>query len=317
MPNQTRRLPVTRHSAALLIVALAAAACGSSTSTASPPPASGRPSGSPASSPSAAPSSVPVVGAIDHPTGATDVVLRIESGGGFVPIDFLATQAPTFTLYGNGVIVFQRLVTDFPQPDANGVTKGIPWRTAKLDEDQIQDMLEFALGPGGLGAARAEYVDGGIADAPSTIFTIHAGGLQKTVTVNALGMEPRPGPDAIARTAFQKLAQRLQDFDAGGSISSDVYAPDRYRGVLIERDAQAGVTAIEWPWQAIAFADFKEGPSDGSGPTTFPHRTLMADELAALKLPDIEGGLQGLVIHAPNGKLYSLIVRPLLADEQA
>ena len=77
----------------------------------------------------AAPPSPTAVGAIDHPTGATDVVLRIEEGGGFVPIDFPASQAPVFTLYGDGLIVFQPIVETFPEPDANGITKQIPWRT--------------------------------------------------------------------------------------------------------------------------------------------------------------------------------------------
>jgi hypothetical protein len=315
MPDRTLRLPVTGRSTALLIVALAASACASTTA----PPGSGSPSaspvGSPAASPSAAPSAAPTAGAIEHKTGPNDVVLRIEQGGGFVPIDFLATQAPGFSLYGNGVIVFQRLVTTFPQPDANGVTKGVPWRTATLDEGQIQQLLEFALGPGGLGTARDAYISGGIADAPSTIFTVHAGGIDKTVVVSALSEETQPGPDAAARGAFLKLAKRLQDFDQGGTIGSDVYAPERFRGVLIEREAQAGVTPLDWPWPSIPFAEFKQGAADGSGPTTFPHRTLTPDDLAALKLTDIEGGVQGIALRAPNGKLYSLVVRPLLADE--
>jgi hypothetical protein len=301
-----------------LTVALMATACGP---TASSSPTGVPPSGPPAS-PSAGPSSGPTVGAIEHPTGATDVVLRLEQGGGFVPIDFLATQAPSFTLYGNGVIVFQRTVTTFPEPDANGVTRAIPWRTASLDEGQVQELLEFALGPGGLGAARDSYIDGGIADAPNTIFTIHAGGVDKTVVVNALSDEPRPGADALARTAFWKVAKRLQDFDQGGTISSDVYVADRYRGVLIERDpAQGGVT-VDWPWPALKPADFKEG-ADGAGGPALPHRVMTADEVAALKLTDIEGGVQGLILRGPSDnsaglilKTYGFILRPLLVDEK-
>ena len=145
-------------------------------------------------------------------------------------MEFNASQAPSFTLYGNGVVVFQPTVTDFPQPDANGVMRPVPWRTGKLDESQVQDLLEFALMlNGGLGAARDAYISDRIADAPNTIFTVHAGGIDKMVVVNALSEEARPGPDALARSAFWKLAQRLQDFDEGGRIPSDLYQPDRYR----------------------------------------------------------------------------------------
>ena len=314
MPSRTIPLPATARWRAVLVVALAAAACSSTNPTPSAtgappfgsPPASGSPVGSPAAT----------VGAIGHRTGATDVVLRIEQGGGFVPIDFLATQAPGFTLYGNGVIVFQRTVTVFPQPDANGVLKAIPWRTASLDEGQIQELLEFALGRGGLGSARETYIAAGIADAPDTIFTVHAGGVDKTVVVNALGIDTQDGPDAVARAAFANLAKRLLDFDRGGTIGSDLYQPDRYRGVLTEHDAAPGIAVIEWPWPAVNPTDFRAGPNDGSGGPTLPHRTLNATEVAALKLADIEGGVQGLTVRGPDDKTYSFILRPLLPDEK-
>jgi hypothetical protein len=319
MSTPTTRLPVTHRFLDRTVVAMAlsllAIACNNPAATPSPS-AYSDPSSSPGAQPSPNASDV-TTGAIDHRTGATDVVLRIEQGGGFVPIDFLATQAPGFTLFGDGVIVFQRKLDQFPQPDANGVTKGVPWRTAKLDEGQIQELLEFALGPGGLGGARDSYLEGGIADAPSTIFTVHAGGIDKTVVVYALSELSQPGPDSAIRRAFLKLATRLQDFDEGGRISSDVYEPDRYRGVLIEREAQPGLEPLPWPWSTLTIADFPTGPQDGSGPTTFPHRTMTRDEVAALKLDGIDGGVQGVTLRGTDGKLYTFVLRPLLADEQA
>jgi hypothetical protein len=315
MPRSNFRLPAIARSTVLLAVALAAAAC----SGANPSPSASRvpspgASSAPMPSPSAAPSSGPTVGAIDHRTGAADVILRLEHGGGMVPIDFLATQAPVFTLFGNGVIVFQPTVTTYPEPDANGVLKAIPWRTGSLDEGQVQELLAFALEPGGLGRAREVYMADGIADAPNTIFTIHAGGIDKTVTVNALSEMSQPGPDTVARAAFAVLAKRLEDFDRGGTIPSDVYAADRHRGILIVRDP--GAVAIDWPWPALKPSDFTEGPNDGSGGPTLPHRTMTADEIAALKLTGIEGGVQGLAIKGPDGKTYNFTLRPLLADEK-
>ena len=113
-------MPTIRLPLATVTLALIAVAC-SSAGAASPPPTGSAPPASPTQS------------GIDHPTGATDVVLRMEEGGGFVPIDFAASQAPVFTLYGDGQIVFQPLVETFPEPDANGITKQIPWRTAQLE----------------------------------------------------------------------------------------------------------------------------------------------------------------------------------------
>jgi len=129
MPDLSNRRPVTGRIAALPLVLTLVAACSGASAT--PTPSS--PGATPGVSPTPAVTAGPTVGAIDHKTGATDVILRLDEGGGFVPIDFLASQAPSFTLYGDGVIVFQPKVETFPQPDASGVVHGVPWRTAKLD----------------------------------------------------------------------------------------------------------------------------------------------------------------------------------------
>lgn len=318
MPNRPNRLPVVARSSVLLVAVVVATAC--SNSSPSPSTSAAPPVGSPTPGASASPipSSGPTVGAIEHSTTATDIVLRLEQGGGFVPIEYLATQAPSFTLYGNGVVVFQQTPAVFPQPDANGVLKQIPWRTATLDEGQIQELLEFALGQGGLGTARDSYIAGGVADAPDTIFTIRAGGVDKKVIVSALGMDTVTGPDTAARAAFSKLAARLQDFDRGGSIDTDEYQADRSRGILSDRVAEPGIAVLDWPWPAVKPADFKPGANDGSGTggPIAPHRTMTADEVAALNLTGIEGGVQGLTLRGPDGKTYSFATRPLLVDEK-
>lgn len=292
---------MSKHRLLLAVVSAAVVSVGCAAGAAPPP------------SPTA-PTPSPTPEGLEHPTGPTDVVLRMEEGGGFVPIDFLATQAPIFTLFGDGRIVFQPLVTEFPQPGADGITRSVPWRTAQLDAGQIEELLTFALGPGGLGAARDTYMSNAIADAPSTIFDVDAGGVKKTVSVNALGMEATGGPDDAARKSFQRLAERLRDFDEGGNLASDVYAPAAYRAVIIEREADPLVTAVPWPWPDIEPADFSQPKPDGSGPP-FPHRTLSTDDVAKLDVGEVPGGMQGLILKAPDGKTYSFVLRPLLPNE--
>jgi hypothetical protein len=297
---------------ATVVVVIGLTGCAAATPSASP----GGSSAPPASTggPSATPSASSAVGAIDHKTTATDVILRMEQGGGLMPIDFLASQAPVFTLFGNGVIVFQRKVETFPEADAAGVVHSIPWRTAKLDEGQIQDLLDFAITQGTLGTARDVYM-GNIADAPSTIFTLNAGGVQKVVTINGLSELTDPGPDALARAAFLKLATRLGDFDRGGTIDSDVYEPAAYRGVLMEREAN-GVVPMAWPWPAIKLTEFVDPNAAAGGGIRLPHRTMTPGEVAALGIKDVTGGLQNVVLKAPDAKIYGLTLRPLLADEK-
>ena len=214
------------------------------------PGATSAPRRAPPASPTASPASV---GAIDHATGATDVLLRYEQGGGFIAPSFLATQAPIFTLYGDGTIVFRNPLAE-PPPPVGSVFRQNPFRTAKLSEDQIQDVLAFALGDGGLGTARANYENNMVADASTAIFTIDAGGLKKAVSVYALGMEVEGVPDLLARAAFQRLADRLSDFDKGGTIATDVYAPTGYRGIL--EDGQAAPDQKAWPWADLKPTDF-------------------------------------------------------------
>ena len=270
---------------------------------------------SPGATPS--PSSIPSpstggFGAIEHQTGATDVLLRFEEGGGFIAPGFLATEAPIFTLYGDGTVVFRNPMLE-PLPPVGSVTPNRSFRTARLNEDQIQQVLEDALSRGGLGAARLEYSDQMIADAPTAVFTVNAGGLAKRISVYALGIDSGSSADAPARDAFKALAARLEDFDQGGAFATDEYAPDRYRGILM--DGQPGAPdAKPWPWDGIKPADFAANPD----PNAFqlPERVLSVAEVEALAITPYRGGFLGLTLVGPgDGKTYSFSLRPLLPDE--
>jgi hypothetical protein len=262
--------------------------------------------------PSDAPAVTPAAETIEHPTGPTDVVLRFEEGGGFVMPAFLATQAPHFTLYGDGTIVFRNPMTD--PPEAIGTVFPMhPFRTAQLSEDQVQDLLVAALGEHGLGIARPEYRNDLVADAATAVFTVNAGGVNKMVSIYALGLEMENDPDAAARAAFTRLRDRLVDIDAGGAFETAEFVPERYRGVLLE--GQPGAPdAKAWPWTDIAPADFVTN----ADPNAFqlPARVMTPDEVAALGIEPFTGGFQGLTLIGPDdGKFYTFSLRPLLPDE--
>ena len=241
------------------------------------------------------------VGAIDHKTGATDVVLRLEQGGGFVPMEFHASQAPSFTLYGNGVVVFQPTVTVFPQPDANGVMRPVPWRTGKLDEWQIQELLEFALTNGGLGTARDTYMSDRIADAPNTIFTIHAGGIDKMVVVNAWA-GTAPGPDRGPRGVLE--ARRAPPGLRPGRL-------DRHRRLPAPIDtAASSSSAMPSPGVADVAGRGRRSSRPTSSPAPRwtdrrpdrPHRTMTAEEIAPLKLTGSRAASRAFPSAAPTAR---------------
>ena len=290
------------------LITLLAACSGAASSPVSP--GASRSPGTPA--PSA--SLEPATGPIAHATGATDVILRLDEGGGMMIRGGGATLVPPFTLYGDGTVVFRNPMLELP-PAVGPVMVGNPMRTAKLDEDQIQDLLNFALTEGGLGVAKLQYDNPMLADAGTAIFTIRAGGLDKTVNVYALGLDDPNTPDRPARAAFTKLSERLTNFDQNGAFATDVYLPSGYRGILLDTGGLPGEAPIKWPWDDITPAEFIGDEASGLPPT----RVMTAEELAVLGIEGIEGGFQGMTLVDPDdpARTYSFGVRPLLPDEQA
>jgi hypothetical protein len=254
------------------------------------------------------PSPTAEVGQVEHPTGAADVVLRIESGGGFMPFGFLATQAPNFTLYGDNTVIFR------PTTDPGG-TGFPPFVKAVMNAQQVDALLTFALTQGHLSAARESYVIGGIADAPTTYFKIDAGGVKKQVGVYGLGITTgQPNPDAADFAAFAKLADVLNGFEAevrrGQVVSADTYVPEQYRAILIESQGMEGRNP--WPWTDLKVTDFKVDPDQSS-----TRLAAITAEQAAKVATVPSGGAPGIPIASPDGKMtFSLSLRPMLPGDK-
>ena len=311
MSNQQRRLASLALTPLLLVFV---AACSSVGGTVPSPTTA--PTGGISEAPSASPSEVAspsAAGGIDHKTGATDVLLRYDEGGGLMMAGYSAAQAPIFTLYGDGTAIFRNPLKE--PPPAQGSTMAFnPLRTAKLTQDQIGELLTLALGEGGLAVARPNYDNPMVADVGTTVFTIDAGGIKKAVSIMALGMDVDPSnPDGPARAAFKKLAARLADFDQGGSIATAVYEPKAYRATLVDGGGMVAPDTVDWPWKDLTVKDFK-ADADPNG-NQFPHATLTAEQVAALGLKDVQGGSFGTPIKGTDGKPYVLALRPILPDD--
>jgi hypothetical protein len=256
-------------------------------------------------------SPAPSVGALAHPTSAKELILRYEQSGGFVPRGFLATEGPTFSLYGDGTAIFRNPRDANPVPDSSAgpLIRGVPYQIAHLSEAQVQAVLAFALDPGGLRTADVHY-ERPIADAPTTVFTIDAGGITKAVSVNGLGIDAASGRDAQILAKLTGLATKLQGY-ASEVSDEQPWSPDRYRGLLGEDSFNK---PISWPWPTISPADFVQ--TTASTTLQFPMRTMTPAEVARLGITGVEGGLQGVSLKAPSGgKVYSFRLRPLLPDE--
>ena len=300
MSNLLSGLRRTPPAVILLIASLALAACAS-------PGASPGTSQSPQASPTDGASSV------GHPTGHTDIVLRTEQAGGFTAPDFQLTRVPEFTLYGDGTVLYQ-----LPYDPNDAAPIGPPrLATATLDAEQMDALLAFAINAGGLGAAKAQYVNPLVADAPDTIFTIATDEVAKVVTAQALGFADDPNnpdasnPDAPAMKALKALYDTLVPFGdqvaRGNATDAGLYEPTGYRATLQEGPAQGEL--IDWPWTDVTLDDFVSNPD-----SSFRVATLTSDEAAALSTTP-EGGLFSVAVMGPDRVPYQISLRPLLPEE--
>lgn len=271
------------------------------------------PSGGPTSSPSPTPAPTFSSDQIPHPTGPADIVLRMEQGGGFVPMEWMATNAPQFTLYGDGRVVF-RPIEDLERV---GFAQGLPrYLTGKMTEEGVQALLNYALTTGRLATARASYDNPMIADASTTTFVLNAGGEEKVVSIYALFEMPDPQvPDAADRAGFVQLQNLLMNFesevDAGTVDDVGLYEPELYRLVLFEGMGEPLTEPIAWPWDDITLDDFPLGEEPGN-------RTRIVTAEQAGQLVDVpSGGQMSIWVEAPDGTLVSFALRPLLPDEVA
>jgi hypothetical protein len=264
----------------------------------------------------AAPTPTPE-GHIDHPTGATDIVLRTTVAGGFVPSDIASTQVPQFTLYGDGTVVYFDNTQQLPFPGPGEVAKLPPLRLAKMSEEQMSALLRFALGQAGLLDARPGlYPNPLIADAPNTYIDIDAGGVIKSFEIQGL-METEESmadvPEPAQRRRFSQLTRITLDFATyvrrGDATDAGIYKPSAYRGVLLEQmDAP---DAKPWPFKDLKPADFVVGPDHGAP------KGVMTPAQVDVVAKEAYGGVVGMVYTGPDRKHYRLSIRPLLPDEEA
>ena len=180
-----------------------------------------------------------------------------------------------------------------------------PLQMAKLSEEQIQEVLAFALGEGGLAAARAEYLNQMISDASTATFTIDTGDLKKSVAVYALGLEDPTGADGPARAAFKRLAERLVGLPMAAPSWPPITCP-RPTGSRSSRPRRRRHRPAHLAVGRRRITDFK--PSVDPNSNQFPHLTMTPEQVAQLGVTGYEGGFQNLVVTGPDGALYTLAV---------
>lgn len=262
-------------------------------------------------------------GSVDHPTGADELVLRMESAGGFVMPEFLFGAVPSFSLYGDGtVIVAGAVPAIFPGPALP------PLQARRLSEAGIQAILT-KVAETGIFVADARF-DGAqmmIADAADTVFTLNADDRHVEVSIYALGaLDPQSVPpdmperEVAAHAALGGLSNALNgldtQLDADGWIDEawHPYEPTALRISVRPADSDPlDGTETFAPW-----------PIEGEDPATFGEPGILPDarcgpltgDAAAAWIAALTAGNQSTRFVADEHR-YAVTARPFLPDEEA
>lgn len=254
----------------------------------------------------------PARAAITHPTAATKVVLRVSSGGGFVPVQVNLRAMPSFTLYGDGtVIVPGAVIQIYPGPAVTPLVR------SKLSERRVQALLLHARQAGLLVRRSIDYGDMGtigISDAPTTTLVVNAAGRHVERRAYALGITDQGGrlspAQAKARQALARFIARLPQGVSGAS-----YAPHAIAAYVgpFRGQPQPGGRRVVWP---LASNLATAGKRVSSG---LEYRCILVRGDGARRLTATLRKANELSrwVAWPGAKTaYQLIARPLLPDER-
>jgi hypothetical protein len=244
-------------------------------------------------------------------TGSDQLVLRIATGGGLVPVEYLLTHKPWFALYGDGRIIVQGPVIEiYPAPLLPNL------RQMHVTPAEIQKILAAADNAGLLGPD-ASFNATDIYDAGTTTFNTIVDGKTHTINAYALGIDAATA-DATVADARRKLSDFQGRMDALsaflGREISDAEAYDAatmrvFAGPTDTTDPN-GLTrqVVAWPLNV--------DPGTAGEATKAPQTRCLV-----LTGPDLEAFLaiaktaNGLTIWTYGAGRYSVMVRPLYPDE--
>jgi alpha-tubulin suppressor-like RCC1 family protein len=248
---------------------------------------------------------------IGHGLGPTDVVLRIDAKPdlGVGELDGETFQpGPEFTLYGDGTAIFRNGRGPMP-PAERSIVRARPFTIAHLTQGQVQALLLFAIGEGGLTTACDRYESRDTDGSGSLVINLHTAALDRRI--ESFGENPL-GP----------LIDRLLNLDSGGSVPTAVWEPDRFRGTIFDVDPAnyGGVLpdpedfgTFAWPWPGLGPEDFvrPEGPD-----FALPSRVMSAAESGVHGFSKFGGLVNRVYLVGPDRKtLYYFAMWPVFPDE--
>lgn len=253
---------------------------------------------------------------IDHSIAGHDVLVRVSFEGGFTTREWTLTSLPSFSLYGDGTLVLPGAQIElYPGPALPAIS------TRTVTEDGIQVTLEEVLRSiDGVPDEMLDMGSVGIADVPTTVITIHAGDVDRTIKVYGLSeLTERPQnmseEEFRARGRLQELVTKLGGLGtwlpAGSFGRETMYEGSGARLFVSEyRKVDLPQEPIAWPLEGglDRFGDDANG-SD-------PYRCGVVEGAEWTALREAASQANELTPWRESGARFSILFRPLLPDER-
>lgn len=209
--------------------------------------------------------------AIEHPTGADEVVVRYTDEGGFVPAGYSFINQPNLLITGDlRVIEPGAMIAIFPGPmirplfQRSITEEGLQTLLALADESEmLQEPPEYPTNPM-------------IADAPDTVITLAADGGTFTHRAYALNIDEESDPDRARLADFSTALRDLPGVVGAANLGEQQpYTGSQYRFMTM-------------PVNMADYAGNEPSPEVREWPADAPVRLADAAECALLDAADVE-----------------------------
>lgn len=242
-----------------------------------------------------------------RPTGAADLVVRVETVGAMLPPLEAERRLPEVSIYGDGSVLVPAKVPEVPGP------AGYDLESFHIDGERLDQILTAAWSVGLRGPERRLEQEGPqfVADAGYTVVTVVADGAHHVTRAAALFDAP-----GVSRER-QSLARFVEDLRVLRGADPAPYQPTSLAVYVAAPDPgfedPASAQEVEWP-----FADPLSTWGQPVPPIMVPARcAVVGGDVLEAALPNLRAATSATVFVDAVGDRAIVAVRPLLPDEDA
>lgn len=243
---------------------------------------------------------------IHRPTGAADLVIRVETVGAMLPPLEAERRLPEISIYGDGSVLVPAQIPDVPGP------AGYDVESFQIESKVLDDIVAAAQTVGLRGPERRLEQEGPqfVADAGYTVVTVAADGARHVTRAAALFDVPDGSQERQSLARFVEDLRTLRGADAAQyqltKLAVYVATPDPG----FQPDAELAQD-VEWPF-AIPLSTWGEPVP----PIMVSTRcAVVSGEVLEAALPTLRAATSTTVFVDAVGDRGVVAVRPVLPDE--